>query len=338
MLPGARHQRSCPETSDADWLLPGVSRALDDKPGGRAFIQEHRVLLRDVPDKSRFFEALASPRRLRLCQEVNEMMGQAMNRSMPDPFAAFPALAAFVLYAGDGHFHAAAVHDPRDKEGVRHATGHLFLLNLRSQAMRHLDLCDPLTRRKEHERRVLKRQDPDTLRGHAPKGREVMITYDRAVLDYRFWQKGRDTAGLYFVSRSNSHTNLMRSGFLPFERADPVNAGVLSDEQGAPEGTGKLIRRITWLDPDTGGQWRFLTNEPEQSGESRRQMTLAPGLIVLIYRRRRDIEPERRGDSRPLSFQAGRQKAFDEFKTSSTGRNHGPAASPPKRPMPTSCA
>ena len=146
------------------------------------------------------------------------------------------------------------------------------------------------------------------------------MSYDRAVLDFRFWQKARDTAGLYFVSRPKSNTNLVRGGLLPFERADPVNAGVLSDEQGAPEGTGKLIRRITWLDPDTGGQWQFLTNEPEQSGDSRRQMTLAPGLIVLIYRRRRDIEPERRGDSRPLSFQAGRQKAFDEFKNKLHGK------------------
>lgn len=149
VLPGAGHQRSCPEISDPDWLVLGVARALDDKPGGRAFLQTHSVLLRDIPDKSRFFEALSSPRRLRLCKAVNELLAKSMNRLMPDPFAAFPALAAFDLYAGDGHFHAAAVHDPRDQEAVRHATGHVFLLNLRSQAMRHLDLGDPLTRRKE---------------------------------------------------------------------------------------------------------------------------------------------------------------------------------------------
>jgi len=287
LLPRARHQRSCPEISDPDWLVLGAARALDDKPSGRAFLQNHSVLLRDVPDKSRFFEALASVRRLRLCSEINELLAKSMKRSMPDPFAAFPALADFDLYAGDGHFHAAAVHDPRDKEGVRHATGHVFLLNLRSQAMSHLDLCDPLTRRKEHEMHVIKRQELDALRGHAPKGRRVLTVYDRAILDYPLWQKAKDTAGLYFVSRPKSNTNLMKCGFLPFDGADPVNAGVLSDEQAAPAGTGKMIRRITWQDPDTGEVWQFLTNE----------MTLAPGLIVLIYRRRWDIE-----------------KAFDEFK------------------------
>ncbi len=128
--------------------------------------------------------------------------------------------------------------------------------------MSHLDLCDPLTRRKEHEMHVIKRQELDALRGHAPKARRILIAYDRAILDYPLWQKAKDTAGLYFVSRPKSNTNLMKCGFLPFDGADPVNAGVLSDEQAAPAGTGKMIRRITWQDPDTGEVWQFLTNEP----------------------------------------------------------------------------
>ena len=55
---------------------------------------------------------------------------------------------------------------------------------------------------------------------------------------------------------------------------------MLSDESGAPAATGRILRRLTWQDPDTGESWEYLTNE----------MTLAPGLIVLLYRRRRDIE------------------------------------------------
>jgi len=149
---------------------------------------------------------------------------------------------------------------------------------------------------------VLKRHDCDTLRGYAPKGRKVIIAWDRAALDFGFWQKAKDTAGLYFVCRPKSNTALMKCGFLPSDKGDPVNAGVHSGEQAAPQGTAKMIRRITWQDPDTGEDWQFLTNEPERSGDSRRQMTLAPGLIVLLYRRRRDIEPERSGDSRPFSL------------------------------------
>jgi len=287
LLPGAKHRRSCREISDRDWMLLGAARALDDQSSGRAFLQKCSVLLAEVPDKSRFFEALASERRMRLGKEINEALAKVMSRRLPDPFAAFAQLAEFDLSAGDGHCHAAAVHDPRDKAGTRHATGHIYLLNLRSQAMRHLDLCDPLTRRKEHDMHVIKRHDYDTLRGHAKKGRKALIAWDRAALDFGFWQKAKDTAGLYFVSRPKSNTALTRCGFLPFDKQDPVNAGVLSDEQAGPEGTGKMIRRITWQDPDTGASWQFLTNE----------MTLAPGLMVLIYRRRWDIE-----------------KVFDEFK------------------------
>lgn len=287
LLPGARHQRVCPQLSDLNWMLLGTARVLEDEPSGRAFLQKGSGLLPEVPVRSSFFEALASARRGGHCKAVNESLAASMSRSLPDPFAAFPALAAFDLYAGDGHFQAAAVHDARDADGKRHATGHVFLLNLRSQAMRHLDLCDALTRRKENEIRLLKRQDFDTLRGHAPKGRKVLLSYDRVVLDFRFWQNAKDTRGLYFVSRPKSNTALMRCGFRPVEQSDPVNAGIVSDEEGAPAATARVIRRITWMDPDTGDAWQFLTNE----------MTLPPGLIVLVYRRRWDIE-----------------KVFDEFK------------------------
>ena len=81
----------------------------------------------------------------------------------------------------------------------------------------------------------------------------------------------------------------------------PVNEGILSDELVAPTGTGRCLRRITWRDLDSGELWSYLTNA----------MKLPPGLIVLLYRRRWDIEktydtfknkfhePERCGDSQP---------------------------------------
>jgi len=61
----------------------------------------------------------------------------------------------------------------------------------------------------------------------------------------------------------------------------------VSDEQGAPATSPSMMRRITWINPDDGEDYVYLTNE----------MTLAPGLIVLIFRRRWDVE-----------------KVFDEFK------------------------
>jgi hypothetical protein len=45
-------------------------------------------------------------------------------------------LSHYDLYAGDGHFHGAAAHDPRDAEsGTKSATGHCFTLNLRTLAL-----------------------------------------------------------------------------------------------------------------------------------------------------------------------------------------------------------
>ena len=67
-----------------------------------------------------------------------------MTRTMDDPFAIFSELDAYELLGGDGHWHAAAAHDRRDAKGTKHATGHVYLINLRTQAIRHLDLCDPI--------------------------------------------------------------------------------------------------------------------------------------------------------------------------------------------------
>jgi hypothetical protein len=50
-------------------MLLGSARALDDQPSGRAFLQKGSVVLTAVPEVARFFEALASGRRMRLCND-----------------------------------------------------------------------------------------------------------------------------------------------------------------------------------------------------------------------------------------------------------------------------
>ena len=103
--------------------------------------------------------------------------------------------------------------------------------------------------------------------------------WDRAIIDYRFLQKVKDQGGLYFITRPKSNSSLTRSGFHDIAPI-PANEGVLTDELVAPAGTGRCIRRISWTDPDSGETWQYLTNE----------MKLPPGLIVFLYRRRRDLE------------------------------------------------
>ena len=190
-----------------------------------------------------------------------------MTRTMDDPFAAFPELAPYQLFAGDGHWHAAAAHDPRDHKGAKHATGHVYLQNLRTQALLHLDLCDPVHKRKEHDISVIKRATLDALRGGTPKGTPVILVWDRAIIAYRFLQKVKDQGGLYFITRPKSNSSFTRSG-LDDIAPIPVNEGILSDELVAPADTARSIRRITWRDPNSGQAWQYLTNEPERSGDS----------------------------------------------------------------------
>lgn len=282
----ARLSRTCHGIEDSEWLLIGASRVLGVDASGRAFLDAHSCPIARTPARSSFFDALASARRLQHLQAINEALARFLTLTMDDPFANFSELDPYDLLGGDGHWHGAAAHDPRDTKGTKHATGHVYLINLRTQAIRHLDLCDPIFKRKEHDITVIKRTTWDALRGSDSKGRPVILVWDRAVIDYQFLQKAKDQAGIYFITRPKSNSNFIRTAFNPVAPT-PVNQGVTSDEWVAPASTGRTIRRITWTDPDSGQSWQYLTNE----------MKLSPGLIVLLYRRRWDLE-----------------KVFDQFK------------------------
>jgi Transposase DDE domain len=279
--------RVCPDLSDQDWLLFGVLRSLQPVQSGRAFLQKDASLLPACPELSQFFETLKSSRRLAFCSDATAALVSHLTPLLPDALAQFPALAGFEVWAGDGHFHAAAAHDPRDSEGRKHPVGHLFMLNLRTHLVSHLTVCDQDSRLKEHDMRRLKRTELSALRMLAPKSRRVIIVWDRAGIDFRQWHHWKQTGGLYFISREKENMKLEVCGENQWERTDALNAGVIADELCMPSTAGVTIRRVRFQRPDTGEQIAFLTME----------MTLPPGLIAELYRRRWDIE-----------------KAFDEFK------------------------
>lgn len=279
--------RSCPELSDEAWLRIGITRALEDKPSGRAFLQEISADWEDTPARSSFFDSLASARRLRFCREANSTLCAHMQRTLPDPLAAYAALRPFAVFAGDGHFHTAAVHDARDPDGTKYATGHLYLLNLRSHAMHHLDAGDRRDRKKEHDMRTLKRQTTAVLRAGTPAGIKVILVWDRAGIDFHQWHLWKESSGIYFISRPKENMVFENGPGNLWDAKDPVNTGILVDELAAPATHMRYLRRITFLNPLNGERWQVLTNE----------MTLPPGLIVKLYLLRWDIE-----------------KVFDEFK------------------------
>lgn len=86
-----------------------------------------------------------------------------------DPLGMYPILEEYDIYAGDGHYHAAACHDKK-KSGKKYAVQHFYCVDLRTHALRHLTLADTTgKRKKEHDIHALKRIDKDSLRQGADK-------------------------------------------------------------------------------------------------------------------------------------------------------------------------
>lgn len=284
-LPHCPAARACPALSDEDWLRLLLGRVLHEAPSGRGFLQQYGPHFPACPAVPAFFESLKSGRRLELARQLNTQLQPLLARHHPDRLGAEPALRDFDIYAGDGHWHGAAAHDPRVEER-KYATGHFFGLNLRTHGLVHLTGADQEERRKEHDMRALKRLPVETLRQGAPVGRKVLWVWDKAGIDFRQWFRWKQSAGIYFLSCAKENMKLEVVGTRPFDRADAVNAGVVADELVATS-CGVTLRRVTYVDPASGERFEFLTNE----------MTLAPGWIAYLYRRRWDVE-----------------KIFDQFK------------------------
>lgn len=157
----AQHQRKCSAIPDADWVRAGVERVLIEMESGCGFLQGLHFRPLSLPTKkSTYFESFKSKRRLKHLGALNDTLNHEFNQSSlkENPDAGLhQSLADFHLFAGDGHFHAASTHDPRDHEGKKKATGHLYTLNLRTGLLNHLALSGKGTKsKKPHDMRTLK--------------------------------------------------------------------------------------------------------------------------------------------------------------------------------------
>ncbi len=122
---------------------------------------------------------------------------------------------------------------------------------------------------------ALKRQDIVTLRQSAAKGRKVLYIWDRAGIDFRQWFKWEEN-GIYLLSREKENMKLVIVGIHPFDGANPINQGVISDEMAATS-VGVTVRRVIYQDPATGIIYAYLTNLPP---------TVSPGIVALLYKPR----------------------------------------------------
>lgn len=107
---------------------------------------------------------------------------------------------------------------------------------------------------------ALKRLDRDTLRQHAPAGRQVLYAYDGASIDYAQWQKWKQGGGIDLISLTKEKMNLTVTRETPIDRTDRNNDGITADELVATL-EGISLRRIRYTPPATGEDDEFLTSE-----------------------------------------------------------------------------
>jgi hypothetical protein len=277
--------RQCPAESDWDWLTKGVDRVLSNVRSGRDFIQSFQMFWSRELQVGPYFETLASARRLGMVADCSALLRRRVDTLRGSPLAQFESLATFDLYAGDGHYLEHATQDLMQGD-TRWPTGHFFALNLKSQSLFPLALADLAGRKKEHDLRALKRQSVTRLRQGAGKGRKVLWVWDKAGVDFPFWQE-RKAAGIYFLSLRKAGMCLEVETERVIDGTQPINQGVTADRI-VTDRRGIRIREITFCNPCDGEVYVYLTSE----------MTLEPGLLALLYKTRWEIE-----------------KVFDETKT-----------------------
>lgn len=274
-LAAASNLWPCPEFPDDVWMHMGVQRVLEGSESGRGFLQEHGLRFDNPPGYDNYFASLRSERRRDLAREVNGHVIAMVEAKVADRLAGIPELAKYACFATDGHWHKAAVHDPRH-DGSKMAVGHFYALNLRTHTLRHLAVGEGLH---EHDMSALKRIKPKGLRQGVPKGTRVLIIYDKAGIDFDYWDRCRRECALYFISRVKENMVFEWMENCSWDKADARNHGVIADCKVRSR-EGHALRLITYQDPLTGKVYEFLTNEPD----------LIPGVIAELYRRRWEAE------------------------------------------------
>ena len=309
MVDRCNYKRKCNTLPDDDWIKTGLLRILFQEPSGRAFLQKLSDSGGTDIKRSLFFETLKSKRRLKLCRDVSlTLYGRTREEHLQsDPFSKFTTLDEYDIHAGDGHYHGSAVHDLR-KDGKKYPTQHFYSVDLRSHALRHLNIADTSgTRKREHDTHALKRLDIEAFRQGAPKGRKVIYVWDRAGIDFFQWFKWKYVGGIYFVSREKSNMDGMVIGELFYDKKDPVNKGVLKYEiVGCAAGV--MMNRVVYKCPISGNVYSFVTSLNK---------TIPPGLIAFLYKCRWDIE-----------------KIFDEIKNKLVEKKRGQHLTSQKRCRP----
>jgi len=126
---------------------------------------------------------------------------------------------------------------------------------------------------------ALKRIKPKGLRQGVPKGTRVIIVYDKAGIDFGYWDRCRRECALFFISRVKENMVYDWIEDKPVDATDARNHGVVADSRICTR-EGHLLRIVRHTDPVGGESYEFLTNV----------MDLPAGVVAELYRRRWEAE------------------------------------------------
>lgn len=291
--------RKCAELTDDEFIQLGIRRVLGDDKSGRAFLQ--RIKMEKISDieLSHFFKSLKSTRRVNHLKKVFNLLTTGANKKLmeSDRLKEYRELDKFEIFAADGSYVEWACHDEKfllsktlnidsDNRVATHvsskrSTQNYYAFNFRTKVAHHLAVAQiGDAKKKEHDIHALKRLTKNELRLNTPTGKKVLFVYDRASIDYFQWYKWKNNDGIYFLSREKSNSALKVVGQPAFDKNDPVNFGVISNES-VGTGNGEAFRRVVYKCPDTGQTFSFVTTLPDK---------IRPGVIVMLYKLRWEIE------------------------------------------------
>jgi hypothetical protein len=134
LLPTCQATRSCPSLADEHGFKLCLARILHDCSSGRALLQQYGSAPPNCPEVGAYFESLKSARRLALVQELNAKQQTQLARESLRPLHDLPPLKDFECFAGDGHWHGAAAHDPA-VQGTKFGRGHSSAQALREEGL-----------------------------------------------------------------------------------------------------------------------------------------------------------------------------------------------------------
>jgi hypothetical protein len=281
-----RQRLDCPVLSDAAFLRLGCRRVLSQAESGRDFLQQEQEHGATELQRANFFAVLHSARRQALLHECATQLycegSRRLRQDGADLLAAFPRLHARAVWAVDGHQIEHATHALRDPKGAFVAPKSLYLLCLHTGLVHNLSPVqgEGIYR---HELPVLRERLPAWLQRHRPAGkaRAPILVGDLAYVDKQFWTQMKllGQAGAVVITRTKDNMRPIRYGAQPWQTQAPINLGVQADELVGFDGS-ICMRLVTYVDPETGERYEFLTTE----------MDLEPGLIAWLYLLRWRIE------------------------------------------------